>query len=129
MMILPSAVNPTPVLGLRLEQNQVVQSATTFCPSATSMGKPPIASHTFVKPRLHFSVIADPAWSERSCKASSEAGSAERTTAPVAGSADWKQPRCSTVNDCSKPCPSVDGPKGAVGSSRAEHMAPGGGDR
>src|SRR5438093_3335147 len=127
MMILPSPVNPTPVRGLRLEQNQVEQSATTFCPSATSTGKPPMASHTFVSPKLHLSVTAEPAWSDRSCRASSEAGSAERTTAPVAGRADWKHPRCSTVKDCSKPWPSDEGAKVPVGMSRAEHMAPGGG--
>src|SRR6266511_569588 len=80
-------------------------------------------------PTDHSSVTVGPAWSERIGRASSEAGRAESTTAPVAGSADSKQPRCSTVNDCWKPRPLAVGAKDAVGSSLAEHVAGGGGHR
>src|SRR6266511_946396 len=63
--IFPPAVTPTPVRGLRLLQNDVVHVPTTLRPLATRMGEPPTASHTFVSPRVHSSVTADPAWSER----------------------------------------------------------------
>src|SRR6266511_4058466 len=80
-------------------------------------------------PTDHSSVTVGPAWSERIGRAWSEAGRAESTTASVAGRADWKQPRCSTVNDCWNPRPLVVGAKDAVGSSLAEHVAPGGGHK